>query len=114
MNRSADPPHRSLEVTIAPGGLGAPPEAEDIVGDYRSVGLTLGRHPLEPLRPQLLAKRLMPASTLQTYPNGNLCAGRVHVKFEGVEELTGGVEETHSVTTGYEGHVYQPSASASP
>jgi error-prone DNA polymerase len=53
----------------------APSEAEDIVGDYRSVGLTLGRHPLELLRPQLLAKRLMPASTLQTYPNGRLARG---------------------------------------
>ncbi|MEX3816592.1 error-prone DNA polymerase [Paraburkholderia sp. BR13439] len=53
-------------------GLGAPSEAEDIVGDYRSMGLTLGRHPLELLRPQLLANKLMPASTLQTYRNGQL------------------------------------------
>ncbi|CAG9226201.1 Error-prone DNA polymerase [Paraburkholderia sabiae] len=52
--------------------LGAPSEAEDIVGDYRSMGLTLGRHPLELLRPQLLADKLMPASTLQTYRNGRL------------------------------------------
>lgn len=52
--------------------LGAPSEAEDIVGDYRSMGLTLGRHPLALLRPQLLAKKLMPAATLQTYRNGRL------------------------------------------
>ncbi|SMG39652.1 error-prone DNA polymerase [Paraburkholderia susongensis] len=52
--------------------LGAPSEAEDIVGDYRSTGLTLGRHPLALLRPQLLANKLMPASTLQTYRNGRL------------------------------------------
>jgi error-prone DNA polymerase len=52
--------------------LGAPSEAEDIVGDYRSTGLTLGRHPLALLRPQLLTNRLMPASTLQTYRNGRL------------------------------------------
>jgi error-prone DNA polymerase len=43
--------------------LGAPSEAEDIVGDYKSAGLTLGRHPLELLRPQLLDLRLMPAAT---------------------------------------------------
>jgi len=55
--------------------LGAPSEADDIVYDYRSMGLTLGRHPLELLRPQLLANRLMPASTLQTYRNGRLARG---------------------------------------
>ena len=52
--------------------LGAPSEAEDIVGDYKSTGLTLGRHPLELLRPILLEQRLIPASTLRTYPNGRL------------------------------------------
>ncbi|NPT41029.1 DNA polymerase III subunit alpha [Paraburkholderia sp. 1N] len=56
-------------------GLGAPTEAHDIVADYRSVGLTLGRHPLELLRPQLLANRLMPASTLRTYRDGRLARG---------------------------------------
>ncbi|ANB77321.1 error-prone DNA polymerase [Paraburkholderia phytofirmans OLGA172] len=55
--------------------LGAPSEADDIVEDYRSMGLTLGRHPLELLRPQLLANKLMPASTLQTYRNGRLARG---------------------------------------
>ena len=40
--------------------LGAPSEAEDIVGDYKSTGLTLGRHPLELLRPILLEQRLIP------------------------------------------------------
>ncbi|WP_176058569.1 error-prone DNA polymerase [Paraburkholderia sp. BCC1876] len=55
--------------------LGAPTEANDIVADYRSVGLTLGRHPLELLRPQLLANRLMPASTLHSYGDGRLARG---------------------------------------
>ena len=55
--------------------LGAPSEAKDIVSDYRSLGLTLGRHPLELLRPQLLAKRLMTAATLRTYRNGRLARG---------------------------------------
>jgi error-prone DNA polymerase len=55
--------------------LGSPTEAHDIVADYRSVGLTLGRHPLELLRPQLLANRLVPASTLRTYRDGRLARG---------------------------------------
>ncbi|QCP48318.1 error-prone DNA polymerase [Trinickia violacea] len=55
--------------------LGAPSEAQDIVGDYQSMGLTLGRHPLELLRPQLQAMRLMPAATLNTYRNGRLARG---------------------------------------
>jgi error-prone DNA polymerase len=55
--------------------LGAPSEAQDIVADYRSVGLTLGRHPLELLRPALLEQRLMPASALRSYRNGRLARG---------------------------------------
>lgn len=55
--------------------LGAPSEADDIVGGYQSMGLTLGRHPLELLRPQLLANKLMPASTLHMYRNGQLARG---------------------------------------
>ncbi|WP_144157371.1 error-prone DNA polymerase [Paraburkholderia sp. BCC1885] len=60
------------EVTPA---LGAPSEAEDIVGDYRSTGLTLGRHPLELLRARLLKQRLMSAEVLHTYRNGQLARG---------------------------------------
>jgi hypothetical protein len=35
-----------------------------------STGLTLGRHPRSLLRPALLEQRLMPATTLMSYPNG--------------------------------------------
>ena len=52
--------------------LAAPSEGEEIVGDYRAQGLTLGRHPLALLRPQLLARRFMPASALMDYKNGQL------------------------------------------
>jgi error-prone DNA polymerase len=55
--------------------LGAPSEAENIVADYNSTGLTLGRHPLSLLRPALLEQRLMPASTLMTYRTGRLARG---------------------------------------
>ena len=55
--------------------LGAPSEAEDIIDDYQTTGLTLGRHPLALLRAQLLTRRLMPAATLRTYRNGKLARG---------------------------------------
>jgi error-prone DNA polymerase len=41
--------------------LRTPSEGEDIVADYRAVGLTLGRHPLALLRPQLDACGWMPS-----------------------------------------------------
>ncbi len=69
-------PDRDMLATASPEdetpALQQPSEAEDIVGDYRSMGLTLGRHPLALLRARLKASRLMPASTLHTYRNGRL------------------------------------------
>ncbi len=50
--------------------LPAPSEGQEIVADYRATGLTLGRHPLSLLRPQLLARRLLPASTLSGFRQG--------------------------------------------
>jgi len=52
--------------------LAAPSEGQDIVGDYRAQGLTLGRHPLALLRAQLLAKRFIPAEVLHDFQNGQL------------------------------------------
>jgi error-prone DNA polymerase len=55
--------------------LHPPSEGEEILGDYRAQGLTLGRHPLALLRRQLLEKRFLPASTLATFQNGQLARG---------------------------------------
>ena len=63
---------RPTTVQEAAPRLNAPSEGEDIVGDYRAQGLTLGRHPLALLRPRLLEQRFMPASTLYDYKNGQL------------------------------------------
>jgi len=52
--------------------LAAPGEGQEIVGDYRAQGLTLGRHPLALLRAQLLAKRFIPADVLMDFQNGQL------------------------------------------
>ncbi|MRV76009.1 DNA polymerase III subunit alpha [Duganella sp. FT92W] len=50
--------------------LAPPSEGDEILHDYRSQGLTLARHPLALLRPQLLAKRFLPASTLNSFEQG--------------------------------------------
>ncbi|MBV6321177.1 error-prone DNA polymerase [Duganella violaceipulchra] len=83
--------------------LKPPTEGEEILGDYRSQGLTLGRHPLALLRPKLLEHRFMPASTLNTYTNGMLAraCGMVTVRqrpgtakgvlFVTIEDETGNV-----------------------
>ncbi|AXA94460.1 error-prone DNA polymerase [Massilia sp. YMA4] len=55
--------------------LRAPSEGDDIIGDYRAQGLTLGRHPLALLRSQLLAKRFLPAEVLNTFADGQLARG---------------------------------------
>src|SRR5205085_2094574 len=52
--------------------VAAPSEGEETLADYRTLGLTLNRHPLALLRPQLAAFRIEPASRLRTYPNGRL------------------------------------------
>ena len=52
--------------------LAAPSEGEEALADYRSLGLTLGRHPLALLRAQLDAFKVQPASRLRTFPNGRL------------------------------------------
>jgi error-prone DNA polymerase len=48
-----------------------PSEGEDIVADYRSLGLTLGRHPLALLRGTLASKRFFTAEELGSLPHGS-------------------------------------------
>jgi error-prone DNA polymerase len=50
--------------------LEKPGEGEEIVADYASVGLTLGRHPLALLRERLRADSLLSASELASAANG--------------------------------------------
>jgi error-prone DNA polymerase len=52
--------------------LAQPSEGEEIVGDYRAQGLTLGRHPLALLRPRLHGMRFVPADALTTFQDGQL------------------------------------------
>jgi error-prone DNA polymerase len=50
--------------------LPAPREGEDIVADYASLGLTLGRHPLALLRSRLQKLRITTAGELTRLPQG--------------------------------------------
>jgi error-prone DNA polymerase len=53
-------------------GLPAPTEGEDVVADYRRLGLTLGRHPLALLRAGLAKRRLATAAEVRSMPHGRL------------------------------------------
>ena len=63
---------KTTAIAADPIQLTAPSEAQQIVADYRSIGLTLGRHPLALLREQLLKRRLLPASTLADFKQGQI------------------------------------------
>ena len=52
--------------------LPAPSEGQDLAADYASLGLTLGRHPLALLRPQLDRMRMSTAAQLKQLPHGKL------------------------------------------
>jgi error-prone DNA polymerase len=59
------------EARLDEPALQLPPadEGEEIVADYSSLGLTLGRHPLALLRPQL--RGLLSAAALRERPHGS-------------------------------------------
>ena len=59
-----------IPIIEAPPQLPAPSEGQDIVADYQSTGLTLGRHPLALLRPRLTRMKLITAAALAQLPNG--------------------------------------------
>ena len=51
--------------------LRAPSEGDGLIADYRSLGLTLGRHPLALLRPRLKRMRLAAAEEIRRQPHGS-------------------------------------------
>jgi error-prone DNA polymerase len=61
----ADAPIRETAVDLPPPG-----EGENIVADYASVGLTLGRHPLALLRARLRGRRIASAEDIRRTPHG--------------------------------------------
>ena len=63
---------RQTRVHEQPALLDAPTEAQNLLADYRALGLTLGRHPLSLLRTQLDAFKVQTAAVLRGYPNGRI------------------------------------------
>ena len=63
---------RDVPLVETPPDFTAPSEGEDLVADYASLGLTLGRHPLALLRPRLRRMRLSTAAELRRFPHGRL------------------------------------------
>ncbi len=68
--QSPAPILRGVPVAESAADLPVPTEGEDIVADYRSLGLTLGRHPLALLRPDLQQMRLATAAEINSIPHG--------------------------------------------
>ncbi len=54
-----------------PPALSAPTEGENLVADYASTGLTLGRHPLALLRARLSRMRFATADEIKLLPGGS-------------------------------------------
>jgi error-prone DNA polymerase len=52
--------------------LSPPTEGQDIVADYRTLGLTLRRHPLALLRDRLRKRRLLSAADIGAAPHGRI------------------------------------------
>jgi len=63
--------HADIVETETPS-LPAPTEGQSISADYRSLRLTLRRHPVALLRPRLQALRFEPAEVLKNYPDRRL------------------------------------------
>ena len=89
--------HGLLEVTRdtpldrAPGMLKAPGEALSIAADLRSVGVSMGRHPMALLRATLQRYRVKTAAQLRQLSDGALARGSGLVTHRQRPETAGGV-----------------------
>ena len=61
---------RNAYINEPPPPLSAPSEGENLIADYASLGLTLGRHPLALLRRRLARMRLATAKELRDLSHG--------------------------------------------
>lgn len=68
----ATPLLRATRTHEAAAMLAAPGIAETVLADYRSTGLSLAKHPVALLRPELAAFKVEPAAVLNGYPHGRL------------------------------------------
>jgi error-prone DNA polymerase len=63
---------REAPIVEAAPRLAPPSEGEDLVADYASLGLTLGRHPVALLRSRLARLGMVTAAQLRQMPHGKL------------------------------------------
>ena len=68
----ATPLLRDARTDEAAVELAAPDVAQNLLSDYRALGLSLGQHPLALLRGALNAFKVQPARVLHTYPSGRI------------------------------------------
>lgn len=66
---------RAAAIEETPLQLPAPGDAENVLADYRHLGLTLGKHPLAFLRERLHRQRFITADNLRLFQNGQLARG---------------------------------------
>ncbi|MFZ6816949.1 error-prone DNA polymerase [Undibacterium sp. Ji22W] len=66
---------RPTTLAESPAQLSTPSEAQEILRDYHSTGLTLQRHPIALLRPRLLKQRFLPSDVLHTFQNKQFARG---------------------------------------
>ncbi len=79
----------------------APTEGQDIVADYASLGLTLGRHPVALLRPRLTKLRMVTAAQLRELPHGKrACAAGIVIGRQRPDTATGVIFVTLEDETG--------------
>jgi error-prone DNA polymerase len=69
-----------------------PSVGEDMVADYASIGLTLGKHPLSLIRKQLTARRCLSSADLAKVPHGK------RVRFAGLVRMRQRPETASGVT----------------
>jgi error-prone DNA polymerase len=71
--------------------LAVPTEGENIIADYATLGLTLGRHPLALLREGLRQRRLLSAGEIAMLPHGRLARAAGLVTCRQRPDTTSGV-----------------------
>ncbi len=100
---------RGAPVVEATPVLGAPTEVENLVADYASLGLTLGRHPLALLRPHLARRQALSAVELHARPHGAAaCVCGIVTGRQRPETASGTVFVTLEDETGYVNVVVWP------
>jgi len=93
---------RGVPVAETPVVFQPPAEGEDLMADYASIGLTLGRHPLALLRRRLSSMRFSTAAELHSLPGGRrVRAAGIATGRQRPDTASGAVFVTLEDETGY-------------